>query len=91
MAIVMIMMAMATSCAPADYTPHEYGFFGGLLHGAVFPLALTGKILGAVLNFLNDSWGNWDIGMFADNNSGFTYWMGYVFGFMWLSPLFTSR
>jgi hypothetical protein len=34
----------------------------------VFPFALIGKLFGA------------DIGLYADNNTGFFYWLGFIFG-----------
>lgn len=57
-----------TSCAPAGYSSHEYGFFGGIWHGFLFFFALIGKLFGA------------DIGLYADNNTGFTYWLGFIIG-----------
>jgi hypothetical protein len=56
------------SCAPEGHSYKEYGFFSGILHGLVFPFALIGKLFGA------------DIGLYADNNSGFFYWLGFIFG-----------
>jgi hypothetical protein len=57
-----------TSCAPEHYSDHEYGFFGGIIHGMVFFFALIGKLFGA------------DIGLYADNNTGFFYWLGFILG-----------
>lgn len=57
-----------SSCAPKGYTEYEYGFFSGLWHGFCFPIALIGKLFGA------------DIGLYAENNTGFFYWLGYIIG-----------
>lgn len=57
-----------TSCAPEGGTSHEYGFFGGIWHGFIFVFSLIGKLFGA------------DIGIYADHNSGFFYWLGFIIG-----------
>jgi len=58
-----------TSCAPNHSTRHEYGFFGGIIHGLVFfPFALLSKLFGM------------DFGLYAENNSGFLYWIGFIIG-----------
>ncbi|HAH58869.1 MAG TPA: hypothetical protein DCL86_12030 [Bacteroidales bacterium] len=61
-----------SSCAPSGFTSHEYGFFGGFIHGVIFLLALIGKLFGA------------DVGLYAANNTGFTYWLGFIIGFLTL-------
>ena len=65
---VLILFMMMMSCAPKGYTSHEYGLFGGFFHGLVLPFSLIGKLFGA------------DVGIYADNNSGFFYWLGFIFG-----------
>lgn len=65
--LVFIMFAF-TSCAPEHYSSKEYGFFSGILHGFVFVFALIGKMFGA------------DIGLYAEHNSGFFYWVGFLIG-----------
>lgn len=57
-----------SSCAPSGTTYKEYGFFSGIIHGFVFPFALIGKLFGA------------HIGLYADNNTGFFYWLGFILG-----------
>lgn len=66
-ALLFIMCSLA-SCAPENDTYKEYGFFSGLLHGFVFPFALIGKLFGA------------SVGLYAKNNTGFFYWLGFIFG-----------
>jgi hypothetical protein len=57
-----------TSCAPEGYESHESGFFSGLWHGFIIVFSLIGKLFGA------------DIGIYAEHNTGFTYWLGFIIG-----------
>ena len=57
-----------TSCAPGGYESYESGFFSGLWHGFIIVFSLIGKLFGA------------DIGIYADHNTGFTYWLGFIIG-----------
>lgn len=57
-----------SSCAPEGYTSDPCGFFSGVGHGLVFPFALIGKLLPM------------DIGVVAEHNTGFTYWLGFILG-----------
>jgi hypothetical protein len=57
-----------TSCAPSGDTSEEYGFFSGLWHGFVFVFSLIGKLF------------SMDIGIYAEHNTGFTYWIGFLIG-----------
>ena len=57
-----------SSCAPEGNTSKEYGFFSGLIHGIVIVFALIGKLFGA------------DVGIYAANNTGFFYWLGFIIG-----------
>ena len=59
---------LINSCAPEARTTDESGFFSGIWHGICFPFAIIGKIFEA------------DIGIYAQNNSGFLYWIGFLFG-----------
>jgi hypothetical protein len=61
-------MAALSSCAPAEHTYREYGFFSGIIHGLVFVFALIGKLFGM------------DVGLYAENNTGFFYWIGFIIG-----------
>jgi len=70
-------ISLITACAPSGYTMHRYGFFGGFWHGLLFLPDFIGKILG------------FGTGIYADNNTGFSYWAGYFLGFFWLG--FGSR
>ncbi|MBM3161650.1 MAG: hypothetical protein FJZ66_09985 [Bacteroidetes bacterium] len=66
--IFISILFIVSSCAPEGYTSDEYGFFSGIWHGICLPFALIGKLFGA------------DIGIYAENNSGFLYWLGFIFG-----------
>ncbi len=61
------------SCAEAVDCPNvggeTHGFLYGILHGLVFPFALIAKILGL------------DYDLYAHNNTGLFYWIGYLIGF----------
>jgi len=65
---LVFIMIVLTSCAPEGHTSKEYGFFAGLIHGFIFFFALIGKLFGA------------DIGIYAENNTGFFYWLGFIIG-----------
>ncbi len=56
------------ACAPEGPTTDEYGLFSGFWHGILFPFALIGKLFGM------------DVGLYAQNNSGFWYWAGFIIG-----------
>ncbi|HBR55096.1 MAG TPA: hypothetical protein DEA82_13300 [Flavobacteriaceae bacterium] len=57
-----------TSCAPEGYESYESGFLSGLWHGFIIIFSLIGKLFGA------------DIGIYAEHNTGFTYWLGFILG-----------
>lgn len=66
--ILLMTILSISSCAPEGKTYNEYGFFSGIWHGICFLFAIVGKIFGA------------DIGIYAQNNSGFFYWIGFLIG-----------
>ena len=66
--IGLFLIIFITSCAPAEATTKEYGFLNGLGHGFVLFFVLIGKLFGN------------DAGIYAVNNSGFWYWLGYLIG-----------
>ena len=80
--LCLLFVVVLYSCAPSDATgiSKTYGFWGGVFHGFIFGFALLGKILSYLLHAINDNWGNWNIGLWADNNSGASYWVGYFVG-----------
>ena len=57
-----------TSCAPAGYEDSKAGFFSGIWHGFIFIFSIIGKLFGA------------DIGLYAEHNTGFMYWFGFIIG-----------
>lgn len=72
---ILILTGVMAGCAPepicvdTDFGTEEYGFFRGILHGLVFPIALIGKLFGV------------STGLYALNNTGFFYWLGFLIGF----------
>ena len=81
--LCMIVLVGLASCAPA-HGGTEYGFWGGLWHGLIFSFALIGKVVGWLLNLINSNWGDWNIGLWADNTTGFTYWLGFFISIFFL-------
>lgn len=64
-----------TGCADVEkvnncLSGHTYGFFGGLWHGIIAPLAFIGSLLSG------------DIAVWAVNNNGAGYTFGFLLGFM---------
>lgn len=66
--ILLFVLLSVTSCAPKGGTQTEYGFFSGIIHGIVFVFALIGKLFG------------FNIGLYAEHNTGFFYWLGFIIG-----------
>lgn len=66
--LILFIATSLTSCAPEGYSSHQYGFFSGILHGFIFVFALIGKLL------------SFDVGLYAEHNSGFFYWLGFIIG-----------
>jgi hypothetical protein len=66
--LIVILLISVTSCAPSGYENEEAGFFSGFWHGLILIFSLLGKLFG------------FDIGIYAENNTGFTYWLGFVLG-----------
>ncbi len=73
-----IFMITLLACTPADLTIEEYGFGYGIWHGLSSFFNLVGSWFGA------------DVGLYALNNSGFFYWVGYVIGVFFLIGLFSA-
>ncbi len=71
--ILLAVIISLTSCAPANYAHSEAGFFSGIWHGIIFVFSLIGKLFGA------------NIGLYAEHNSGFFYWLGFIIGIGGLS------
>ena len=65
---LLVLLTSLSACAPEGYSSHEYGFFGGIWHGFIWMFALICKIFG------------FDAGIYADHNTGFTYWLGFLIG-----------
>lgn len=68
--ILMLVLISVTfiSCVPSGYGATRAGFFYGLWHGFIILFTLIGKLLG------------FKVGLYALNNTGFTYWLGFIIG-----------
>lgn len=66
--LIIFLLTTLSSCAPKGHTSDEYGFFSGIIHGMVIVFALIGKLFGA------------DVGIYAEHNTGFFYWLGFIIG-----------
>jgi hypothetical protein len=66
--LLCLIVVNLTSCAPSGYESHKAGFFPGLWHGFIIVFSLIGKLFGA------------NVGIYADHNTGFTYWLGFIIG-----------
>jgi hypothetical protein len=64
---ILVIMAIS-SCAPSGYESEEAGFFSGLWHGFILIFSIIAKLFGS------------DIGIYAEHNTGFTYWLGFILG-----------
>jgi hypothetical protein len=67
-AIVFFFILSLSSCAPKGYESSEAGFFSGIWHGFIIVFSLIGKLFGI------------KIGIYAEHNSGFFYWLGFILG-----------
>ncbi len=76
-AIGFIALTLFIACAPVGATAQRFGFFSGIIHGMLFLPELIAKILG------------FSSGLYAKNNNGLPYWIGYFIGFFMLG--FGSR
>ena len=68
MLLLLIFVISISSCAPNHYESHKSGFFSGILHGMIIVFSLIGKLFG------------FNIGIYAEHNTGFTYWLGFILG-----------
>lgn len=71
--IAVLLLVLVSSCAanePIDecLTGKTYGFFWGIWHGIIAPISL-------VISFFDK-----EVSMFAVNNTGFFYGLGFLFG-----------
>jgi hypothetical protein len=70
---LLIIVVILTGCAKNEVidqclTGHRYGFFGGLWHGFIAPFDFIGMLF------------NRDITMYAPNNNGGLYALGFLMG-----------
>lgn len=70
--LLFLIVITFNSCAPAEYTDKQYGFFSGIIHGFALTFALLAKLFGM------------DYALYAENNTGFTYWLGFILALFFL-------
>lgn len=70
MVVVILLMASCANKEVVDQclTGHTYGFLGGLWHGFIAPFDLVGMLIYD------------DVTVFAQNNNGFGYALGFLLG-----------
>jgi hypothetical protein len=66
--IILLTGCAANEAVEQCLTGHKYGFFGGLWHGFIAPFDFIGMLF------------NKDITMFAQNNNGGLYALGFLLG-----------
>src|SRR5512135_857934 len=71
--LALILLILLSGCAKSEsveqcLTGHTYGFFGGLWHGFIAPFDFIGMLF------------NKDITMYAQNNNGGLYALGFLLG-----------
>jgi hypothetical protein len=79
-----IVVALSLVGCASQYAPERmsdpYGFFSGILHGALFPFALMGKLLSWFLSLFGVSFLD-SVTIIGRPNTGFFYYFGFVLGF----------
>ncbi len=66
--LLVLCIATMASCAPNGYESEKSGFFSGVWHGIIIVFSLIGKLFDR------------DIGIYAEHNTGFLYWLGFIIG-----------
>ena len=66
--IIFLVLINLTACAPSGHQSPPSGFISGLWHGFIIIFSLIGKLFGM------------DVGIYAENNTGFFYWLGFIIG-----------
>lgn len=79
---LLIATVAITSCAThytVDAVADPYGFFSGIWHGIVFPLALLANLISWIAGFLGVSFLD-SIQLIGRPNTGFWYYVGFALG-----------
>jgi len=77
-ALALIVAGCATQYAP-DRMVNPYGFFSGILHGALFPFALTAKLISWAVSLFGISFLD-SVTIIGRPNTGFLYYFGFFLG-----------
>lgn len=65
---ILLVLFLVTSCAPVGMSDQQYGFLYGIVQGFISPFVLIAKLFGV------------QIGLYAENNTGNLYWVGFILG-----------
>ena len=76
--LFLFLILSLTSCAPEGITEHEYGFFAGFWHVFIITFSLVGYWF-------------FDIGIWAETNTGLFYYLGCGIGMLIMSILSYGR
>jgi hypothetical protein len=68
----LLVLFFITSCAPVGMSTQEYGLLYGIVHGFISPFVFIARFFGA------------HIGLYAANNTGLLYWVGFILGLVLL-------
>jgi hypothetical protein len=81
--LVVIVLAITLAGCASQYAPdrvsNPYGFFFGIWHGMIFPLALMAKLLSWIVSLFGISFLD-SVTIFGRPNTGFFYYFGFVLG-----------
>ena len=85
--LLSILSVLLLSGCAHHYDPElyyePYGFFSGLWHGAIAGLTITVNILSWILSLIGISFFH-DVQIIGRPNTGFFYYLGFLFGWGWL-------
>lgn len=73
--LLLFLILSITSCASAGVSEYEHGFFAGLWDGFTIMYSLIGSIFDSSISY------------FAENNSGFLYYLGSIIGVIIAIPV----
>ncbi len=78
--LIVVLLLSLSACAPVGMSEQRYGFLYGILHGWLLYAAVISKVLGM------------DFDIYAHNNTGVWYWVGYAIGVFSIGGgIFSSR
>ena len=84
--LTLLLVASCASHSDPAVIYDPYGFLSGLWHGAIAGLTITVNIISWFLSLIGINLFQ-DIQIIGRPNTGFTYYLGFVMGFIWLKFL----